>query len=297
MQLVGPHAAEWLHFEPSGLHVTVPPGFTGLDAHVALHTGVAPRGDFEATVNFEILKLPRPEDAGPETGVTLSAWRVKSDICITGVTRRVVEKGGSQLDGWATWFEQPGQPSEHKEQLIASEAKTGRLRLVRRGSELFYYASDGLDAKFTLLNQLPIGTAAVDDLRLLGFTGSPRASLDARFWDLRIHTGTVAPDPSAPSAEAAPPETRSRAWLTGAAVLGCAFALLAGLALFLRRRRLRAAAAPSAPADRKPALAGPSVSFACACGKPLRARTGLAGKRLRCPGCGAAVVVPAQPPA
>jgi RNA polymerase sigma factor (sigma-70 family) len=300
MELMGPHAKEWLRFTPAGLRITVPPGFTGLDAHVGLYTGIAPRGDFEAVVNFEILKLPEPDDAGPETGVTLSAWRVQSDLCITGVTHRVVEKGVPQFDAWATWFEQPGKPSDHQEKLLATDAKSGRLRLVRRGGEVSYYVSKGLDGKFTLLNQLPIGEQRLDNIRLIAFTGSPRASLDARFWDLRIRTGTIAPDPDSPAApevQAEPAKAGSRGWLAALAVIGCASGLLAGVALFLRRRRARAEAPPSPPADSEPAPAVSSVSFSCSCGKPLRARTGLAGKRLRCPGCGAPVVVPEQPPA
>jgi uncharacterized Zn finger protein (UPF0148 family) len=35
-----------------------------------------------------------------------------------------------------------------------------------------------------------------------------------------------------------------------------------------------------------------AISFACACGKRFRAGLGAAGKRVRCPACGAAVTVP-----
>lgn len=37
------------------------------------------------------------------------------------------------------------------------------------------------------------------------------------------------------------------------------------------------------------------ISFSCTCGKTLRANDEVAGKRVKCPGCGTAVVVPARP--
>ena len=36
------------------------------------------------------------------------------------------------------------------------------------------------------------------------------------------------------------------------------------------------------------------VNFACACGKPLRAESQYAGQRVKCPECGAGVVVPSD---
>src|SRR5262249_22722349 len=145
----------------------------------------------EATVNFEILQLPEPADAGPETGVSLLVWRLKSDICITAVTRRVVGNGGPPFSARGAWVGRPGPPSGHKEELIATQAKTGRLRLVRQGGQLSYYASETPDADLKLLNQLTVGEQDLDDLRLAGFTGNKRASLDARFWDLRIRIGSL----------------------------------------------------------------------------------------------------------
>ena len=39
-----------------------------------------------------------------------------------------------------------------------------------------------------------------------------------------------------------------------------------------------------------------AISVACACGKQLKVKDELAGKKIRCPACQAAVVVPAAAP-
>jgi len=298
MKLDGIHAAEWMRFEPTGLRITIPPGFKGAEGHVGFYTGTVLKGDFEATVNYEILKLPEAADAGPETGVTLSAWRVKSDIVITGATRRVVENGAPQFAGWATWFSKPGKVSDHKGKVIPTEAKAGRLRLARRGGVLSFYASDRPDAELTLLNQLTVGTADMDNLRIIGFTGNERASLDARFWDLHIRIGGVPADPVAP----APPDAEavdaqkeaagSKSWLAAVAALGFVFALLAGFTLFLRLRRGTADDSPRQPVDAKQDEVVRYVSFACSCGKALKTKSGMAGKKVKCPACAKSIVVP-----
>jgi eukaryotic-like serine/threonine-protein kinase len=85
------------------------------------------------------------------------------------------------------------------------------------------------------------------------------------------------------------PSGRGRLWLVVA--FGLALPLgLALLVLYVHQRR-RAAAAGAGPAE--PAAPHP-VSFPCPeCDKGLKVRPGLRGKRVRCPGCGNAVRVPA----
>lgn len=300
MQLVGRHAVKCLQFEPAGMRITVPQGPTGIDAHAVLSTGIRLNGDFEATVNFEILHLPEPEEAGPETGITMSVRRDKTEICISGITRRVVKKGGPQFSAWCTWFDWPGKPSRHEEQLSATTAKSGRLRLVRTGSQLSYYASTSADAELALLNKISIGTQSLDDLRLLGFTGDPRASLDARFWDLHIRGGTAAEPVAATengADEPAPTKSRSRLWLTLLALLASVFAVLCGLMVAMKRKGSHADGPATDAVDAVPAPARRFVTFSCPCGKGLKARTELAGKKLKCPGCGGRVLIPAPPQA
>jgi hypothetical protein len=85
--------------------------------------------------------------------------------------------------------------------------------------------------------------------------------------------------------------------LAAGGILGLLIALpLVGVGLYVRRSRRAAKGLAGAPVPGRPAgpqAAAPSVGFACpGCGHGLRARAALAGKRVKCPRCGAAVSVP-----
>jgi len=189
-----------------------------------------------------------------------------------------MSNAGSAVRGLTAWLDLEGKHNETG-QLVATEAKTGRLRLARRGAEVFSYTSEGPDGDFVLLDRVSVGEMDLDDVQLVTFTHSPPAYLDGRLRDLRIRTGSL------PAISEMPRRSGVRGWLMAAVVLGMTLALLFGLALFLRRRRSRAnAQAGTAAAD--------SLSFACSCGKQLRARAELAGKKVKCPGCGEPVQVP-----
>jgi phage FluMu protein Com len=67
----------------------------------------------------------------------------------------------------------------------------------------------------------------------------------------------------------------------------------AAAAIFLWRRR-RAVQAPSGNQPAATEAASPIVAIACAgCGKQLKAKAELAGKKVKCPQCGKAVAIPA----
>ena len=59
------------HLLGPGGKAILPAGYEGTRPQYYLSTGLVLKGDFEVTMSFEILELPEPEDAGPETGITL----------------------------------------------------------------------------------------------------------------------------------------------------------------------------------------------------------------------------------
>ena len=72
---------------------------------------------------------------------------------------------------------------------------------------------------------------------------------------------------------------------------GVALVLAAALGVWLYARHNRRPGQP-------PAAGAAAVSFACsACGKNLKARVELAGRKVKCSGCGQAVAVPMTEPA
>jgi DNA-directed RNA polymerase subunit RPC12/RpoP len=120
--------------------------------------------------------------------------------------------------------------------------------------------------------------------------GREIASLEAK--DLRIRSGA----PSAEMPAAVPPPDGRRPWLAAAQILGLILTSSVALGVWLAVRHSRAARTPGtafAPDGEAKPDATSSVSFPCSrCGKQLKARPELAGKKLRCPGCGEPVVVP-----
>jgi hypothetical protein len=98
--------------------------------------------------------------------------------------------------------------------------------------------------------------------------------------------------------EGAPTEGRPRGWLAAVVVMGLLLALGVGAGLYVLRRR-RAPKTPARVEETRPttpvgARAAP-VAVACSgCGKRLKVRTVLAGKKVKCPQCGQAVPVPGR---
>jgi WD40 repeat protein len=101
------------------------------------------------------------------------------------------------------------------------------------------------------------------------------------------------PQPTAMDLLPAVPPTKpttGRGWLAAAALLGLGLAFLLSLTLAVRLSMRRPTAGPAA--DGAPTPSAP-LSFPCpGCGKTLKARTELAGKRVKCPACGKPAQVP-----
>src|SRR5262249_10958134 len=153
----------------------------------------------------------------------------------------------------------------------------GRLRLVRTGSVMSYYVSEGFDGEFRLLQTYRFSDEPLEDVCLVGSTGGPRAALDARFTHLHIRapaltqgTGTGLSGFGGREGFAVP------------LALGLVLALALGLGVAaVRQRRAGKGPAPAAGGGRQ---AAPAVAFSCPnCGKGLKAKAELAGKKVKCP--------------
>jgi predicted RNA-binding Zn-ribbon protein involved in translation (DUF1610 family) len=181
-------------------------------------------------------------------------------------------------------------------------AKVGRLRLVRSGRELYYLKAQGADEAFKMQSKAAFGAEDLWRVEIIGSTGNEKASLDARIADIRIRAQALPNAPATGRAGAPAPaddveKSPDRGWLKAALWIGAAIVVFlsvaAGAAFFLRRRR----PAVQTPAANQPATteaAAASVAVACAgCGKQLKAKAELAGRKVKCPNCGKAVAIPA----
>lgn len=102
-----------------------------------------------------------------------------------------------------------------------------------------------------------------------------------------------------PAAAAAPQKQRPKGWLAASVLLGLVITFAFGIVLYVRQCRREDEALAAVVVEvveeepPKPAEPPPSVSFACSdCGKALKARGALAGKKVKCPQCSKLLLVP-----
>jgi hypothetical protein len=301
-----------VRFEADGLRIKLPKGNPRGGRACGLTVNLPLKGDFEISLNFEILEEPEQADAGQfGTALTVIVNLQQQQWTAAGCYRGVAAAQGTQFRVWTTLGEpvafqqvmvfrdgkvhaQPAPPvireSGTRDRKFPTQAKTGRIRLARTGSKVAFWVAEGANADFKLLEESPFRDADVDRIRISGCTGGPQAAFDARITDLRIKTGSLVMVPAeAPQQGLEAP--RSWLWLvallTGAGVtLALAILLLARY----RRRKTALAAVANTPAD---AAVATRVAFRCsACGRNLKARSELAGKKVKCPHCGQPALVP-----
>jgi hypothetical protein len=165
---------------------------------------------------------------------------------------------------------------------------------VRTGADLFYYASEGPDKELTLIHQQPFGPEDIKQVRIVASTGGNKSVLDARVTDFRIRADSL---PGVPET-ATPPPAGGRRWWVVALLVGLTVILAFALAVWLRVRRRPQPempdSAPDLPTPGQTEVVEPILSTSCpACEKNFKVRARLTGKKVKCPGCGRAVLVPA----
>jgi len=164
------------------------------------------------------------------------------------------------------------------------------------GAHLRCLIADEVGKDFTVVFEVPnFGTEEMAQLRFEVTDGnSPNNPVDARLVDLRVRMHTFPPDkgagpaplppqPAIPVDNPAPAAAQSSrsGWLAAACVAGFIFTLLlagvVALLVFLRQRNASAASNPPTA----------FVSLTCpACGKKLKIKATLSGKKVKCPQCG-----------
>jgi hypothetical protein len=297
LKLFGIHTDQHLRFEPAGLRITLPFGYQGHRPAHGLVTSFGIKGDFEITVGFEVVG----EERGPENPDRLSG------LCLDVIPQRAADFDREQwiktnqnmasvartLEAWdrptflarATQWDGNSARDEVRRHELPTQARTGRLRLARTGPVLSFYAAEGAETDFILLHRESFGDSDLKYVRVIGTTANNAAQLDVRVKDLRIHAQAFTR-----SGPATPPKTWAKTlWLL------IPVGIVVPLAVWLGVRRSGKTPAPKA----QPGKPGPAegvalaVTFACSqCGRSLKARAELAGKKVKCRHCGQVLPVP-----
>jgi hypothetical protein len=251
------------------------------------------KGDFEVTASYELLDTPRPRRG---SGVGFELYLMTRTPTRDGIVFARM-KNGEDRDEYVVGRnrDEDGKRRGNFRNFPAAAA-AGQLRLTRKGEEFLFAASEGEGGAFEELARFPWGADDVTLVRVGAGTSGRPEGVEVRFVDLRVRASDLNPDlggnPVAPDA-AAPVQLGDRTWLLLALALVVLIglsALAAGLITVLARRRQPALPPANPPAkDAEP----PPVAFPCSgCGKNLRARAELAGKKVKCPKCGKTTVVP-----
>lgn len=273
-----------VQWEAAGARVTLPGG-QGVQRPSGLSPDFRIDGDFEITYAYEILQLDQPEKGfgnGPSLYVAIDA---KTGNAVS-MARRVTTAGKNVFVTART----------HTALKLSSAVKTkpahsptGKMRIERTGAKVRFFCAEGEDQEFHLITETEFSDAPITFLQIGGNPGGGEATLDIRLLSLTIRAdrlpGYEAPAEVNPPAGDAPPAD-SRLWLyvAGAAAVVLMLAVIGALALLVLRRRATPATTKAAvprEANQRP------LSFVCTeCGKKLKVKPQLAGKKLKCPYCG-----------
>ena len=195
MMPFGPDAARSVRYETDGLRIALPPGYQGKRPEIGFGTRFPVRGDFEITLAFEILQeTPSAEpDIGARIGLSV-ILNTPADNMAT-FSRRAAA-AGTEFVTWRSMSAEPNGPTEAATKVIKTKAKSGRLRMVRSGDNLFYFAAEGDDPEFKLLNKTTLRKEDLKTVRFFAATGDKDAAVDVRFTRLRIRADAFLPPPA-----------------------------------------------------------------------------------------------------
>jgi RNA polymerase sigma factor (sigma-70 family) len=289
--------------EEEGLRVTLSRSRQRTDK-AGLKLAYRMTGDFEVTAGFELLQAERPTegvglgfslflDTAPSVGEGLGLERLNH------IQRKDILSSFHMTPG------KNGKRDFHHE-WQPSAMRSGRLRIIRSAGQATFWAAEGDTGAFQKLPLDQPFAAEMTTVWVAAYPGAAHNPVDLRIKDLRIRNldadgrqllsreATVPAMPPGGTHDEMPAPGHAGRWLlllTMAFLLLVATFTVAFLWVRHRRRTEDHTEGQPNPASKAKTL----LDIICShCGKPLRARTELAGKKVRCPHCGTSMLVPAQ---
>jgi hypothetical protein len=224
MRLEGPGLAQDEH----GVRIRLPAG-QGKPHPSNLVTNFAVRGDFEATLSYEILRADQPT-SGYGVGVTLYPAIDPATKNAVSLSRRV------RTDGTTKFVSNRQQPvgEPNRTRFMDSSATRGKLRIRRVGWIVHFLVQEGDAPDFVELDR---ADWAANDLRQINIgasAGDSDAGLDVRLLDFTLRAQELPRTPGLPRPPAPVDGTPQRWRLPMFVALALALALLAGAAAWWR---------------------------------------------------------------
>jgi serine/threonine protein kinase len=294
----GDPEGKFLKAEPEGMRITLPATYVHPFGGIGYLIEQDFQGDFEVTATVEVLHADPPQ-IGYGVGVVLvvnKAAPAHGEWASLGRQKRA--QSGEVLYSATGQDLPPGYEGVEE----PCTDRMGKLRLKRTGTTLSYLWAPGPKAEtFRTLHRCDFGLEPIKSVRLTAVTGRQPCKVDVRLIDVQIRSG--------------PASIAPKRWLARRPVvaLGLSLGLLILLGAWLHgRQRRRARTMCPAPVSSSagqgkgegkdkqssPATSSPSLTAQCsACGQELKLRPDLAGKKVKCPQCDQAVLIPETKPA
>ena len=260
-------------------------------------------GDFEITAGYEGLAID-PLPGGQPVGVALNLV-VKPDYQKFAKLGRFLHANAGHAYLAESFLK--NEPLEMPLRMAATEAKSGQLRVIRSGAKLHFLVADEPPNPFRVIHQADFTAEPLEIVRLgVNNNGSP-AGIDVRLIDLKIRYGAIPAassdvrpgdikpppiEPPVPTPAATPANVPG--WMM-ALVIGAGMTVLIviGVAGWLVLSRRQTAGETAETAEALAEEPAPMTIVACPeCGKKLKVKPALAGKKVKCTKCGHAVPVP-----
>lgn len=219
----GPGFATAIRSDKKGLRIVLPPEHGKKPpVGVVLKTGI--KGDFEITMEFEVVNVKEPEGgqgAGPSLYLTMVS---PAQTAVT--TGWQLKPGGETVFFAHRASTPPGSAREHRVKSAPATGRSGKLRIVRTGAVLAYLAAEGDSDSFKEIDQFEVGREDVNGVRVAAANGGSPTLVDVRIGSLNVladELGDLSP----------PPPVRSRwpLWI------GTILVLAAGAGYGVWRRR------------------------------------------------------------
>lgn len=279
---------KFLRFEPEGMRITLPEDYQHPAHGVGVQTTFGLQGDFEVTTTLRLLQLDLPvRGLGSGPGLTIHTESAEAKI------RRVVRGGGKH---WVLWsLKAPEFKIPWASNVSACDETLVRLRLKRTGATLHFLWAAGDGEVFTQINQTDFTRDEIKVVRLVAANDNNSCKQDVRFIDLRIRSGELSKVPLNATPAELSGKDRDFSWLLLA--LGGLMVVLLSVGVWVAVRQSRRNGNDlDEILGAEPAQTGAApmaLSFPCSgCGKTLKVKADLAGKKVKCPQCDQTIHVP-----
>jgi hypothetical protein len=183
----GPVAARNVSRDPRGVRIRLPA--TGrLASQSGLYSYFAVAGNFELTVDYDLINLPKPESGyGSAVGISLDAENI-SDGSLS-LFRGIHPQQGPAY--WVTRAKPGDNGTTYETSFYPCSAKSGKLGFRREKDAIVCMAADSIRFEPRELITIPFVAGAIRPIRLFADSGGSPTAMDVRLTNFRLRAQEI----------------------------------------------------------------------------------------------------------